>query len=193
MPRLQTKPSAKEPSKAQIAAREAGAARLRVAREARNNPARSTRNDLDTTDRKIGQPGVREMPSTGDARIEPSEIEVVDRPVRASKLELLKFMEEELTIVVHDSTNPTDEPIPYVINGGQRQAFLRGQKQRVKRKYVEVLARMKVTGYTQERFRDSQNIDSIRNIQHNALRYPFSIIEDTQKGRAWLDGILAEA
>lgn len=188
MPRLQKEPSAK-----QLAAREAGAARLRAAREARNNPARSTRQDLDTTNRKIGQPGIREMPSTGDARIEQSDIEVVDRPVKESELELLKFMEEELTIVVHDSTNLNDEPVPYVINGGQRQAFIRGQKQKVKRKYVEVLARMKVTGYTQEQFRDSQNIDSIRNIQHNALRYPFSIIEDTQKGKDWLDAILAEA
>ena len=188
MPRLQRKPSA-----AQLAAREAGAARLRAAREARNNPLRSTRGDFDTTNKKIGQPGVREMPSTGNARIEQSDIEVIERPVKASKLELLKFMEEEVTIVVHDSTNPTDEPVPYVINGGQRQAFIRGQKQRVKRKYVEVLARMKVTGYTQERFRDSQNIDSIRNIQHNALRYPFSVIEDSQRGKDWLEAILSEA
>jgi len=74
----------------------------------------------------------------------------VDRPVDKEHLENLKFNEEVLTIMLHDTTDPTADPIPYVINDGRRQAFIRGQEQQVKRKFVEVLARMKVTSYTQE-------------------------------------------
>src|SRR5437588_5283103 len=175
MPRLQ-----KEPSAAQLAAREAGAARLRAAAEARRlkEPVRSTRNDLETNEQVIGQDRPREMPSTGPARLEPAHVEPVDKVVDKEYLENLKFMEEVLTIVVLDSTNPTDDPVPYVINGGRRQAFIRGKEQQVKRKYVEVLARMKYTTYTQEKYKDSQNIDSIRNIPHTSWRVPFSVIYD---------------
>lgn len=195
MPRTKRKPSAPQPSAAQLEAREAGAARLRAATEKRKRPAPVVlRQHTETSDQKIGQDHPREMPSTGPARIEPPQIEMVDKPVTGDKLKLLAFMEEEMTILVHDSTNPTDEPIPYVLNGGQRQAFARGQEQKVKRKYVEVLARMKRQSFTQERYKDSQGIDAIRNIPHSALVFPFSVIHDPNpRGRDWLKAILAEA
>jgi hypothetical protein len=148
----------------------------------------------DTADRPIGQDGPREMPSTGPARIEPSEIETVDHPVSKSKLEALAFNEEILTVLVHDSTNVNDDPVPYVINGGRRQAFIRGREQQVRRKYVEILARMKRTTFTQEKFKDSQGIDGIRNIPHTGLVYPFQVIHDpSPNGRRWLQAILDEA
>ena len=133
------------------------------------------------------------MSSTGKARIEPSVIEKVDHQPSNEKLSNLAFAEEEMVIVVHDSVDVNDDPIPYVINGGRRQAFIRGQEQSVRRKYVEILARMKRTRYTQEKYKDSQGIDSIRNIPHTALVYPFTVVSDPNpNGRAWLKAILAE-
>ena len=171
---------------------EAGAARLRGAKKRR--AVRSRRRDVDTTAHKIGQDRPREMPSTGPARIQPSEVQVVDRPVDKEWADQMEFNEEELTILIHETTNPSDDPVPFVINGGRRQAFIRGREQKVKRKYVEVLARMKVTTYTQEKYRDSQDIDAIRNVPHTALKNPFSVIHDPNpRGHAWLKGILSEA
>jgi hypothetical protein len=190
MPRLKTEPSA-----AQLAAREAGAARLRAANLLRSKqPTRSTRNDLETNEQVVGQDRPREMPSTGKARIDPPHVEVVDRVVDKDHLENLRFNEDVLTIVVLDSTSPTDDPVPYVINDGRRQAFIRGQEQKVKRKYVEVLARMKYTTFSQEKYKDSQGIDAIRNIPHSALRFPFVVRHDpSPRGKAWLQAILSEA
>lgn len=192
MPRLQ-----REPSAAQIAAREAGAARLRAAAEARRTtkqPVRSTRTDLDTDNETVGQDRARDLPSTGRARLDPAHVEVVDRVVDKEHLENLKFNEDMLTILLHDTTDPTADPIPFVINDGRRQAFIRGREQQVKRKYVEVLARMKVTSFTQEKYRDSQDIDAIRNIPHTALKFPFTVIYDpSPRGKDWLKAILAEA
>lgn len=175
---------------------EAGAARLRGARRGRTRPTGIARGAVESNEQVVGQDKPRDMKSTGAARkaLEPSHIEPVDKPVSKEKLADLAFMEEELTIQVHDSTNPTDEPIPYVINGGRRQAFIRGREQKVKRKFVEILARMKKTTYTQEKYKDAQGIDGIRNVPHTALVYPFAVVHDPNpRGRDWLKGVLAEA
>lgn len=183
MPRNKAQPAASTGA-------EAGAARLRGA-DAKNRPTRGTRRDVDAEVKTQLKPHV--MPSTGSVHLVGDKIEVSDKPVEKTQLENLAFNEEKVLILVHETTDKTAEPIPYVINGGVRQAFLRGQKQWVRRKFVEVLARMKQVTYTQEKFRDSQDIEAYRNIPHVGLVYPFSMLEDPNpKGRAWLDGILAE-
>ena len=200
MPRLKQK----IPSAAQLAARKAGAERLRAASEARKNvntvrstqPVRSTRGFIDTNEQKVGQDRTRSMKSTGPAReaLEPGLVEPVENPVSKEKLDMLAFMEEELTILVHDSNDPTDEPFPEVINGGDRnrQYFIRGQEQQVKRKYVEVLARAKRTTRGNEKFKDANGDDAYRYPSHSALRYPFSVIHDPNpRGKDWLKSVLA--
>ena len=198
MPRVQAQP--KEPSAAQLAAREAGAERLRAAAAARRGkvrPVRSTRQFVETEEEKVGQDRPRNMKTRGPAResLEPSYIERVDKPVSKSKLDMLAFMEEMVTVMVHDSTNPNDDPYPEVINGGDRnrQYFIRGREQKVRRKYIEVLARMKRTTYTQEKYKDGNGDDAYRQIPHTALRVPFSVTEDSERGKQWLRGILSEA
>ena len=173
----------------------AAAQKRKKSPDAKSRPTRSTRHDDDTHDHVIGQDNPRAMSSTGKARIEPGTVEVIDRVMPTKeKLEALKFDQEELMVLIHDSTNPTDDPIPYVINGGRRQAFIRGQKQKVKRMYVEILARMKKTTYTQTKEKDSQGIDTVINHPHTALVFPFSVIHDPNpRGAAWLEAILAEA
>lgn len=155
----------------------------------RVRPVRSHRQTLEAAEQTVGQDRPREMPARGKARIEAAHIEPVER-VSKEKLELLAFMEEMVTVLVHESTNPNDEPIPEVWNDGVAQRFIRGQEQRVKRKYVEVLARAKMTSYKQVKLPDNRGY---KNIPQTALRYPFSVIEDSQKGKDWLKRVLAEA
>lgn len=157
-------------------------------------PVRSRRRDVDTREQVVGQDRPRTLKSTGPAReaLEPAHIEPVEHPVSREKLEALAFNEEVLTVLVHDSTNPTDEPVPEVWNDGRCQRFLRGKEMQVKRKYVEVLARSKKTIYTQE---ELPNRGGYRNVPHTALRYPFSVLHDPSgdRGKAWLQAILAQA
>jgi hypothetical protein len=149
---------------------------------------------IDTTEHQVGQDKPRDMPSTGEARIEASEIELVDGPDWKKKAEALAFMEEPVEVMVHETADKNAETIVEVFNSGRRQMFIRGQVQTVKRKFVEVLARAKHTVYRQERYKDHEGNDAIRNIPMTALRYPFSIVSDTNpKGRDWLKKILAEA
>jgi hypothetical protein len=155
----------------------------------------ATRQYLDA-DEHVQQEKTRTMKSRGPAResLDPPIVQQVDGPVSKDKLEALRFNEEVLTVMVHDTTNPSEEPIPEVWNDGIVQRFIRGREQQVKRKYVEILARAKRTTRGNEKYKDLNGDDAYRYPAHTALRYPFSVINDPNpKGRDWLRGILAQA
>ena len=149
---------------------------------------------VETEEQQVGQDHPRVMKSTGPAKdsLEPAYIQPVGRVYSPEKMELLKFMEEEVTVMLHDSTNPTDEQIPCVWNDGRSQYFIRGKSQRVKRKFIEVLARAKKTTFTQEKDRDADGNEFYRQVPHTALIYPFNTEGDSPRGQAWLKQILAE-
>lgn len=163
-----------------------------VKTEKRTQPVRSTRQFLETEEQQVGQDRPRNLKAKGKAReaLEPTVVQPVERVVANEKLEALKFMEDVLTVMVHDSTNPTDHPMPSVWNDGRQQFFPRGKEVQAKRKFVEVLARMKNTTYSQEPI---PNMGGYRNIPHTALKYPFSVLHDpSPRGGAWLKNLLAE-
>lgn len=151
---------------------------------------------FETEEQTVGQDRPREMKSTGPAKesLESSSIEGVDRPVSKEKLAMLAFMEEVLIVMVHDTTNERDIPVPPVWNDGRAQYFIRGVEQKVKRKFIEVLARAKKTSFTQEMYKDAMGNDGYRQIPHTALAYPFSVLHDPHpRGKDWLKSILSEA
>jgi hypothetical protein len=157
---------------------------------------RDRRGPIDSREADIGQDRPRNMRSDGPAEqsLDKPDIEVVDRPVNKAKLAQMSFNEEILEVVVHDTDDKTAEPYPLVINGGARQYFVRGTTQRVKRKFIEVLARAKKTTYTQRKIRDSEGNEMYQQIPHTTLLYPFSVISDPNpSGRVWLESILREA
>jgi hypothetical protein len=159
-------------------------------------PVRSRRGDTESSDFKAGQDTPRAMRSRGPAResLEPARIQPVGRVVSKEKLDALKFNEDVLTIVVHDSTNPLDDPMPEVWNDGTPQRFQRGKEMQVKRKYVEVLARAKKTTYTQRKVKNQLGEETYINVPHSALKYPFAVIHDpSPNGKAWLQSIINEA
>lgn len=149
---------------------------------------------FEAAEQPVGQDNPRDMPVTGDAMLSDAVIEPVYGPDWKTKAEALAFMEESVDVMVHPSTDRNAEPIVELWCNGRSQFFARNQLQTVKRKFVEVLARARTTAYTQERYRDGNGNDAIRNIPHTALRYPFSVMHDPNpRGRAWLQKVLAEA
>jgi hypothetical protein len=103
------------------------------------------------------------------------------------------FMNELVTVMVHATTDE-NQPNHVVVNcNGMNQPLIRGVPTTVKRKYVEILARMKETKYTQVT-RNASAPDQIDMVARHGLSYPFDLVEDLNpRGRAWLQNVLAEA
>lgn len=102
------------------------------------------------------------------------------------------FMNEVVTIMVH-STTDENQPSQFILNcNGVNQPVVRGMEMAIKRKYVEILARMKETKYTQHVPNPAAPDVSELRARHG-LVYPFDLIKDANpKGRAWLSHVLAE-
>ena len=103
------------------------------------------------------------------------------------------FMNEMVTVMVADTTDENVNPMPTPSVNGVMQPIMRGVPTRVKRKYLEVLARCKETKYSQ-RTANPMEPDRIEMIPRTAFTYPFSVVEDLNpKGNAWLKAVMAEA
>jgi len=103
------------------------------------------------------------------------------------------FMNEMVEVMVHSSTDENQAPHVILNCNGTNQPILRGVPTRVRRKYVEILARMKETKYSQVT-RNPAAPDQIDMIARHGLAYPFEMLSDENpRGRAWLNHVLAEA
>lgn len=102
------------------------------------------------------------------------------------------FMNEVVTVLVHSSTDENQSPHVIVNCNGVNQPIVRGVPTAIRRKYLEILARMKETKYTQVTPNPAAPDVSEMKARHG-LAYPFEVIEDANpKGRAWLNNVLAE-
>lgn len=104
------------------------------------------------------------------------------------------FMHEDVTVLIMPTTDPNAPPYAAVNVNGDRKVILRNVPTRVKRKHLEVLARMKETRWVQavpEGYNGQIDMGSLRG--HTGLCYPFTVIEDKNpKGGAWIANIMAE-
>ena len=106
--------------------------------------------------------------------------------------DLEKFMHEILTIIAHDDNQEGALDVLSPRVNGVAQPIIRGVHQKVKRKYVEVLARSRSTKYNQ-RQTDAGDPASLLMVPNSKMSCPFTVIHDQNpKGRAWLEGILRE-
>ena len=102
------------------------------------------------------------------------------------------FMNEPVTIMVHSTTDENQPPQVIVNCNGMNQPIIRGYPTTIKRKYVEILARMKETKYSQVT-RNPAAPDQIDMVARHGLSYPFDLVEDKNpRGRAWLNNVMAE-
>jgi len=117
-------------------------------------------------------------------------------PVAANDLipqaELEAFMNQLLTIYIHPSTNKEDNPVLVPSVNGKTQPIIRGQNALVKRKYVEILARNRHTGYDQ--IIDPLNPENYVMDPCMVVKDPFTVRHDPHpRGVDWLQNLLMEA
>lgn len=103
------------------------------------------------------------------------------------------FFNELVTVELAESTNENDPSHVVLSVNGINQPIWRGQPTIIKRKYVEVLAHMWETKYSQPT-RDMGNPEAGNSlIGRSALAYPFQVIEDKNPiGRTWLKRLLEQ-
>ncbi len=113
-------------------------------------------------------------------------------PLRTPEAELELFMNEMVTVIVADSTDENAVPFCEIGVNGRKVYIERGKPTQVKRMYVERLARAKKTSISQNL--DPRLGEGVNQLHRKrALDYPFSTMDDTDKGREWLKRVLAEA
>lgn len=130
---------------------------------------------------------------------EPKEIEVIPGITKGVKgkgglsahAQELIFNEEFVEVMVHESTDENAENPIFTACNGVSQYFFRGEVQRVRRKYVAILASCKEHAVSTPNYtaQDGSRAMGIRRV--SSLKYPFSIISDPNpRGAAWLKGLL---
>jgi hypothetical protein len=122
------------------------------------------------------------------------DIQLVSQTDLASAASDEKFMHEEVTVVIMPTTDPNAAPYATLSVNGEMKIVPRNVPTRIKRKHLEVLARMKETRWLQsvpEGYMGQIDMGSLRG--HTGFAYPFTVTEDKNpKGGAWLANVMAE-
>ena len=134
-----------------------------------------------------------------DKPIELSEIgkepvlEMAGEKVSPKDLDLEAFMNEAVTVRVEPTAVPGEDITPVFNVNGVNQPMIRGQAVVIKRKFLEALARCRTTTIRQVR-PNPYDPSVVQNVPTTVPTYPFVVLEDKNpRGRAWLEGILAQA
>ena len=162
-------------------------------------PRKFKPNTFEPMEQTIGQDVPRVMKSTGVApeALEPATIEPVERPMESldsEKIQMMAFMNDDVEVHIHSTTNKEDEKIFELFVNGQREVFRRNERKVVKRKFVDLLARLKPTTFTHHELTRPDGVRDVQYNMHTGLRYPFSVVRDPHpRGADWLRSVLAEA
>lgn len=129
----------------------------------------------------------------------PPQLDLVPAPSGGagdSKLyDALAFAEEQIEVMLHESTDTNAENPVFTACNGVNQYFYRGVPQRVKRKYVAILASCKEHNIKTQEYTQPDGARAIRVVRTSSLKYPFSVISDPagKKGADWLRSLLQAA
>jgi hypothetical protein len=154
------------------------------------------RKEIDTNELQVGQQQSFDVPTTGSIDHDDfrDQFESVDTPNWKEQAKILSFMEEPVTVRVHETENPNADQLIQTSVNGVNQFFIRGEVQTVKRMFIEVLARARPENISTPEYVDGKGNRATRIVKTFGLKYPFSVIADRNPdGHAWLEGILREA
>lgn len=166
------------------------------ARNAKDVPVIVTR-AFEPMEEQIGQDSVREFTTAAgmgeDETMLTKPTYDIESPEFAEKAANLKFMEDMVTIQIHETAEENAAPYFEIAVNGLPKIFHRGKQYTVKRYFVEGLARAKPVHYKNEEFTQSDGIRSVRWPSRTGLRYSFAVVHDPHpRGHEWLRSVLAQ-
>lgn len=149
---------------------------------------------LEASDQEMGGvSGAAEFRETnGEQRLIQTVEGEISNPLLKEKLDNLAFNENVLTIHIHETSEKDAQKVFEVSVGGETVFFRRGETKKVKRKFVEVLARARPVTYENEEYLDGNGEKQVRYPTTMGLRYPFNIVDPTPLDTAWLKSIMAQ-
>lgn len=170
-------------------------AKAPVSTDAKNHPVIKTgaidaaEQPLGHTVRKNAKPTAR----TARERVgEVSMVQVAERMPDPEKLAMEAFMNEQIDVQIAHTTDKNALPFELTING-RTELFRYGEQKTVRRCYVDLMARLKVTSIdTPEKVNPETGERYTDRVPHTALKYPFVVVRDPNpQGRDWLKATLA--
>lgn len=149
-----------------------------------------------TADMPVGQQGagVLHMPPLDQPIIRESiEIEPVTAPLTTNDFDELMFMEELVKVRVEPLTEKNPRKIIDLYVNGKPEWVPVGRPWIMRRKFVEVLARSKPINVQTKHEQPEESLDPQNEvIRTTSAQFPFSVLEDTPRGIAWLNKLMAE-
>ena len=122
----------------------------------------------------------------------PEPIEKVSETDFVKAAELEAFMNQVLTIIVHHSNRENAQKVPSPGVNGIHNPIIPGVKTKVKRKYVEALARDRTIQYNQI-FPNVRHPDRYVMQPVPILSHQFTVLDDPDpRGPAWLRSIMEQ-
>jgi len=120
-----------------------------------------------------------------------TDVQVVQETALGDYADELAFMNEKVTLLVHEGTDINAERVIHISCNGQNRFVARGRPTQVERRFVEVLCNARRTSIRTVSGADERG-NAINKINaYTAVRYPFSVLNDTERGAAWLRDRLA--
>lgn len=104
--------------------------------------------------------------------------------------DLEAFMHEPVAVMIHPSSKEGDLSGASVTVNGDRIDIPRGKTVTIKRKFVEALARARTVTYIQN-WENMNPTEITPPAPRVALSYPFDVVRDSPKGRAWYESLYA--
>ena len=108
-----------------------------------------------------------------------------------AKLDMLAFMNESVSIHIMETSEQQADQVFEVAVNGKGMVMRRGGDYTLPRYYVETLARARPVHYKNQEYQDQEGVKRVRWPAKRGERYPFSVTEDTAKGREWLKRLRA--
>lgn len=130
--------------------------------------------------------------ASGEAEVVRSQYADVDSPEFRQKADREAFLHEMVEIEIQDSPDRQADPRFGVWVNGKPFVFHRGERRKVPRFVVETLARARPVHYGNEEYMNDKAERAVRNPTRRGLRYPFAVIQDSERGREWLRGIASQ-
>lgn len=158
--------------------------------KAKNTPVLSS-NIIESAEQPIGYTA-RTAPTPDNPVGSPTLVAVAECMPDREKAANMAFMNEKVTIRVATTTDKNAEQVFELNINGNAEFFRRGELKTCRRFFVDHMARMKVTSYTDREVFNAEGIKQVLHEPHTANKYDFAMVrDDNPMGENWLKATLA--
>lgn len=163
-------------------------------RQAKNNPVLPNAG-IESAEQPIGYTtrDANPLGKTPQERIgTPKLVQVADRMPDAEWAANMAFLEEPVMVRIAQTNDKNADQVIELIVNGEIQLLRRGEPKTVKRKFVDLMARMKSTRFASHERTADNGEKYMEQVPYTATVHEFTVMKDANPlGEAWLKATLA--